>query len=265
MTALVHTNVKPTHRLLPVWLLRLVGVSSLAIALVRLVYYVNHLRKPTTGKSTTLKRITSSRLIDKVGQSPPYVRTPWWGARLVDHATTVASAFKPKKKLTISLKNTILWNPSQDVTISNHAFHENALALLTQLNQRYDLHLLIHTTTTDHDQIQRLLHTIVTQRIDVSRIVYCQNEQHKLDLIQNVLRPAIHIEGGWELDDGEDIIRALQSHVPRLVWVITRRRRTSFTTENIKPKDKDLVHPAVELTDSLLDSSLAREAGFMID
>lgn len=151
------------------------------------------------------------------------------------------------------------------MTISNHAFHENALALLTQLNQRYDLHLLIHTTTADHDQIQRLLHPAVTQRIDASRILYCQNEQHKLDLVQNVLRPAIHIEGGWELDDGEGIIRALQSHIPRLVWVITRRRRTSFTAENIKPKDKDLVHPAVELTDALLDSSLAREAGFLID
>ncbi|KAI8343216.1 hypothetical protein BC941DRAFT_448037 [Chlamydoabsidia padenii] len=204
--------------------------------------------------------MNSSQLTDKT--SPPYAHTPWWGARLVDNA--IAAVLKPKKKLTISLKNTILWNPSQDATVSNHAFHENALSLLTRLCQRYHVYLLIHTNNdNDRDQIQRLL-APVERFLDPSHFIYCQDEQQKIDLIQNVIRPAIHVEGGWELDDGEDIVRALSS-VQKLVWVITRRRRTSFNEENIKPKDKDLVHEAVELTDSLLDSSLAQEAGFIID
>jgi hypothetical protein len=86
----------------------------------------------------------------------------------------------------------------------------------------------------------------------------------KVDLIQT-LSPAVHVEGGWEVDDGEEIVRQLRSSVQKLVWVITRRRRTSFNKENLKSKDQDLLVDSVELTDSLLDTSLAREAGFTMD
>jgi hypothetical protein len=86
----------------------------------------------------------------------------------------------------------------------------------------------------------------------------------KVDLIQT-LGPAVHVEGGWEVDDGEEIVRQLRSSVQKLVWVITRRRRTSFNKENLKSKDQDLLVDSVELTDSLLDTSLAREAGFTMD
>lgn len=86
-------------------------------------------------------------------------------------------------------------------------------------------------------------------------------------MVQSVLCPAVHVEGGCELNDGEDIIRGLQSSlvVDKIVWVMTRRRRASFNKDNIKPKDQDILADGLELTDSLLDSSLAREASFFID
>lgn len=146
------------------------------------------------------------------------------------------------------------------------------MPLLSRLCQRYEVYLLIHTNNEDdHEQIQRLLTPIIgspttgTFLLDPSRVIYCQDEISKVHLVQNVLRPAIHVEGGWELDDGEDIIRGLNSSVNKLVWVITRRRRTSFNKENMKPADHDLLLDTVELTDSLLDTSLAREVGFVID
>ncbi|CAO3594694.1 unnamed protein product [Absidia cylindrospora] len=146
------------------------------------------------------------------------------------------------------------------------------MPLLSRLCQRYEVYLLIHTNNEDdHEQIQRLITPIIgdasssTSLLDKSRVIYCQDELAKVDLVQNVLRPAIHVEGGWELDDGEDIVRGLHLSVSKLVWVITRRRRTSFNKENMKPEDHDLLFDSVELTDSLLDTSLAREVGFIID
>ncbi|KAI8333433.1 hypothetical protein BC941DRAFT_434697 [Chlamydoabsidia padenii] len=305
MTALIHSNSKMTSRLLPIWLLRMVGYSSLAITLINFVILLCRRSPPTrqTIKTTSpftidsyqdepvqqksLRR-TSSSLADiyydksppvsRSSPSPPYTRTlspqqkHRWGSRLVDNVLAATSVLKKKKRLTISLKNTILWNPSQDVNVSNHAFHENAIPLLTRLCQRYEVFLLIHTNNEDdHHQIQRLLSPVISPTtqpplLDKSRLIYCQDEMAKVDLIKNVLCPTIHVEGGWELDDGEDIVRSLHSSsVSKLVWVITRRRRTSFNKENIKSQDQDLLLDTVELTDSLLDTSLAREAGITLD
>ncbi|CAO3624714.1 unnamed protein product [Cunninghamella blakesleeana] len=290
MATLVHPKQKSSlAKVVPSWLLKLVGISSLAITLFNLLLCWKknntpmkhkYVKSPPTrlsyaGSNNSLKRTTSS-LADI--QRNNYTRSPsptspirsssrttnhLWKPRFIDNMLSL----KKKKRMTISLKNTILWNPSQDVNSPNHAFHENAIQLLTQLCQRYEVYLLVHINHQEEkEQIDYLLKpTIQNQIIESSQIIYCQSEQEKYDLIQQQLVPSIHIEGGWELDDGEDMIRQLRSSIQQVVWVITRRRRTSFNQDNIKQKDKDILANNVELTDSILDTSLAREMGYFID
>ncbi|CAO3607947.1 unnamed protein product [Cunninghamella echinulata] len=296
MATLIHSKQKISlSKVIPSWLLRIVGLSSLAIALMNILLLC--WRKPAPKQkfiksppspnqlsciqTSGLKRTTSS-LADiqrnnytrspSPTSSPSPLRSPSrlsnsWTPKFIDNMLSLTK----KKRMTISLKNTILWNPSQDVNSPNHAFHENAIQLLYQLCQRYDIYLLIHITSQEEqDQIDDLLQQSIIKNqmmlmLDRSRIIYCQTEQEKQDIIQHQLCPAIHIEGGWELDDGEDLIRQLRSSIQQVVWVITRRRRTSFNKENIKQKDQDILADNVELTDSILDTSFAHDIGFMLD
>ncbi|KAI8084531.1 uncharacterized protein BX664DRAFT_337197 [Halteromyces radiatus] len=283
MSTLLKTDI--SHRLLPSWVLRIVGFSSFAVALINFLFLLcrrttrRYIKKPPAYQPTSLKRTSSSLANiqqECMSRSSPYARTPSpqsnnrWRSRLVDNVIAATSVLKKKKKLTISLKNTILWNPSQDVDVSNHAFHENAVLLLSRLCQQYEVHLLIHINNPDeHEQIKRLLTPIISGHssnilLDLTRIHYCHDEKTKLHLVQHVLCPAIHVEGGWELDDGEDMVRELRSSVTKLIWVITRRRRASFNKEDMKLSDQDILADNVELTDSLLDTSLARDLGFVV-
>ncbi|ORZ25580.1 hypothetical protein BCR42DRAFT_431232 [Absidia repens] len=306
MTALLRLQVtKMARRLLPTWFLRLLGFSCVAIAIVNFVILIcrrfplpigQFIKKDDSKTSSSetvalnkaLKR-TSSVLVNiqqdtSTSLSSPYTHTgsaqlrlgKWWGLRLIDCAIAAISELKQKKKLTISLKNTILWNPSQDITVTNHAFVESAILLLSRLCKKYEVYLIIHTNNDDeHNQIQHLLAPIIgslsialsssstktTPLLNKSRIIYCQDEMTKIQIVQSSLCPAIHVEGGCELTDGGNIIRGLQSSVDKIVWVTTRRRRASFIEANIDHKDQGMLTDGLELTDSLLDSSLARFEG----
>ncbi|ORX58326.1 hypothetical protein DM01DRAFT_1405933 [Hesseltinella vesiculosa] len=205
--------------------------------------------------SSSLRDLQSGKFSPTYERSPP--STPW-RTRFLGNLV-----LQKKKKLTVSIKNTILWNPSQDIDSPNHAFHENAIALLTQLCQQYNVHLLIQTNTDEErDQINRLLAPTVRRLVDPSsQIHYCSDEASKLNLVRR-LAPSVHVEGGWELDDGECLVRSLRTSVDKLVWIITRRRRTSFNKTNVQPQDQDILASNVELTDAFLDTTLARDAGF---
>ncbi|KAG0218920.1 hypothetical protein BGX33_005410 [Mortierella sp. NVP41] len=48
-----------------------------------------------------------------------------------------------RKVMTISLKNTIVWNPSPDPTTPNYGFVEGAIPLLLHLAENYNLHLIL--------------------------------------------------------------------------------------------------------------------------
>ncbi|GJJ75327.1 hypothetical protein EMPS_07685 [Entomortierella parvispora] len=48
-----------------------------------------------------------------------------------------------RRVMTISLKNTILWNPSPDPTAPNYGFVEGAIPLLFHLAENYNLHLIL--------------------------------------------------------------------------------------------------------------------------
>ncbi|KAL0095297.1 hypothetical protein F4703DRAFT_1938622 [Phycomyces blakesleeanus] len=254
----------------PTWLLRLVGGTSF-VALISLALYW-YRRFPPGGRralakdsssassssssleKSALRRTSSSRssLSDEGNANPPCENTSaGWGSRLLGN-----------------VRSTILWNPSPDVNVPNHAFHENGAILLLRLAQANEVYLIIHIHSEDErHQIQKLLEnaSLVGPRlIDSRRILYCSTEQGKIHLIRHI-EPAIHIEGGWELDDGEDIVRKVRPFVNKLIWVVTRRRRTSFNQSKLKESDEGVMGHNVELTDKLSDTSLAQEVGILFD
>ncbi|CAO3587789.1 unnamed protein product [Absidia cylindrospora] len=176
-----------------------------------------------------------------------------------------SSSSKKRKRVTISLKNTILWNPSSDVETPNHAFHEHGQALLSQLLQQHEVYILIHVTGEEEKaQMEHLLENGVLEGLDMRKVLFCSTEEGKIHIIRH-LEPQLHIEGGWEYDDGEDIIRKIRPFVAKAIWVITKRRRSSFNQANLKADDQGILGSNVELTDHLLDTSLAKDLGFTTD
>ncbi|KAI9490812.1 hypothetical protein BDB00DRAFT_768262 [Zychaea mexicana] len=231
--------------LLPRWIVRLLGYSSLAAAILSLIVYWYKRFPPSSGPTTASNSSAG------------------WGTRLLGG---VASSRK-KRVLTLSLKNTVLWNPSSDVDTPNHAFHENAAIFLNRLTQLFDVHVIIHVSSDDEkDQINQLLQNaglLEKGVLDTRKILWCSTEEGKIHMIRHI-EPAVHIEGGWELDDGEDIVRKLRPFVPRLLWVITRRRRSSFNQARLKESDQGIMGANVELADKLLETSVASEIGFAV-
>lgn len=151
----------------------------------------------------------------------------------------------------------MLWNPSSDVHTPNHAFHENAATVLSRLAQVYDVYVIVHINSDEERrQILELLENAgLTDVLDTRKILVCSTEEGKIHMVRHI-EPYIHVEGGWECDDGEDIVQSLRPFVSKLVWVIRRHK------DNGKVKEAPDMGANVELTEKLLDTSIAREVGF---
>lgn len=168
--------------------------------------------------------------------------------------------------MTISLKNTILWNPSSDVNSPNHAFHERSTYLLQQLSSHYHIYIIVHMNSPQERELidEMLTNSGMFKFIDRRKLLYCETEEGKIHMIRH-LEPAVHVEGGWEQDDGEDIVRKIRTFVGKVVWVITRRRRSSFGKDGVKAGDEDIIGPNVEITEKVIESSLAREVNVVFE
>ncbi|KAG1452112.1 hypothetical protein G6F46_002676 [Rhizopus delemar] len=166
-----------------------------------------------------------------------------WSTKLMEG---VMSAAGIKRKMTISLKNTVLWNPSRDVNTPNHAFHENTIPLLVRWSSAFDIYVIAHTTTPqDKHQIETLLNNSnLFNFIDSRKVLYCSSEQGKLHLIKQI-EPSVHIEGGWELEDGSDIVQRLED--TRVIWILPNQKKRELYQ-----------HFDMEITDHVLNTSLAR-------
>ncbi|KAL9537433.1 hypothetical protein MBANPS3_011782 [Mucor bainieri] len=190
---------------------------------------------------TSATSIASSRSTSPLGS---------WSSRLLDG---VISNIRGKKKLTISLKNTILWNPSRDVNNPNHAFHENTVSLLNKLAQVYDLYVIIHMNSNEErHQIHQLLvnaNLLNPLVIDECKVLWCSSEQGKIHVI-NHISPYVHIEGGWENDNGRNIIENLQ--VERMIWIGHQGGAVSMSSTKAN----------VEIADQILYTSIAKQVGF---
>lgn len=148
----------------------------------------------------------------------------------------------------------------------NHAFQERATYLLQQLSNYYHIYVIVHMNSPqEKDQIDEMLtNSGIFRYIDRRKLLYCETEEGKIHMIRH-LEPAVHIEGGWEQDDGEDIVRKIRTFVGKVVWVITRRRRSSFGKDSVKEGDEGIIGPNVEITEKLIESTIAREAGVIFE
>ncbi|CAO3668109.1 unnamed protein product [Rhizopus stolonifer] len=106
-------------RLFPPWILRLIGITSLATAVISLAVYWLRKHPPR-------RKVASNE------------RNIGWSNKLF-------KARKYRKKMTISLKNTVLWNPSSDVNM--YAFQEDVIQLLTQLSYLYDIYIVVQVNS----------------------------------------------------------------------------------------------------------------------
>ncbi|KAI8332712.1 hypothetical protein EDC96DRAFT_526397 [Choanephora cucurbitarum] len=240
-------------RILPAWLFKLIGISSLATALVGLALY--WLKKRSLRHSIKNNTTTSESSQDND------VADDGWSQKILNSLKSTVR--KNKKRMTISLKNTVLWNPSPDLETPIYAFRENSIQLLTRLSYLYDIYVIVHVNSREEQAgIEALLANasqgLFKELIDPRKIIYCSEEEGKVHIIRHI-DPFVHIEGGWERDDGEEIVKALKPFVNKLIWLMTRRRRDSFRPENLKDTDRAVVGQNVELAESLIETSVAQQ------
>ncbi|KAG2179763.1 hypothetical protein INT43_003546, partial [Umbelopsis isabellina] len=263
------------------WLLRIIGYTSVSVALVSLFmsWYRQYRRRlPRDGRrpnggSNGLRR-TSSNMNNMQGsssesegqQAQPNSLSSLGSKFLGGVMNATSNARRRKRVMTISLKNTILWNPSSDVNSPNHAFHERSTYLLQQLSSHYHIYIIVHMNSPQERELidEMLTNSGMFKFIDRRKLLYCETEEGKIHMIRH-LEPAVHVEGGWEQDDGEDIVRKIRTFVGKVVWVITRRRRSSFGKNGVKAGDEDIIGPNVEITEKLIESSLAREVNVVFE
>ncbi|CAO3690956.1 hypothetical protein G6F70_006280 [Rhizopus microsporus] len=238
---------KKKAAILPTWVLRLIGYSSLAAAIISFVIYWFKKYPPRRG-ITSNERNNSRQASNN--------NSIGWSNKLFKTS-------KNKKKMTISLKNTVLWNPSSDASM--YAFHENAVQLLSKLTHLYDIYVIIHVSSDEERRvIQSLLENaqLFTEKkestLDSRKVLFCSEEEGKMHIIRHI-EPSVHIEGGWERDDGEEIVKRLKPFVNRIIWVVTRRRRDSFRPENVKEEDQAILGHNIEVSEKLIDTSVACE------
>ncbi|KAI9282254.1 hypothetical protein BY458DRAFT_497638 [Sporodiniella umbellata] len=235
------------------WLfVKLMGCSSIITLLLSVLtyWYKNYQKKSISLKKANMCEIPRAEapLTPPLSpiQTPPLSPRDRWSTKLIDG---VMSATGMKRKITISLKNTVLWNPSQDVNVPNHAFHENSVILLSKLSQSYDIYLIAHTNTKEE---QQQIHQLLTKAnvfkwIDSKkRVIYCSSPLEKIQCIHDI-EPFIHIEGGWELGDGSEIIGNLQN--TRTIWVLPNQKKRAHYEQ---------YYEYVEITDRIVNVSIAK-------
>lgn len=146
-----------------------------------------------------------------------------------------------------------------------YAFQESSIQILTRLSCLYDIYVIVHVNSEqEKENIQSLLENasstdgLFADGVDNRKIIFCSEEEGKIHIIRHI-EPFIHVEGGWEKDDGEDIIKKLKPFVTKLIWIITKRRRDSFKPENVKIQDQGILGNNVELSDLLMNTSIAQQ------
>ncbi|GAA5804512.1 hypothetical protein EDC94DRAFT_549121 [Helicostylum pulchrum] len=221
---------RPSNKWLTIILIKWMGYSSFAAALVSVLVYMYKKKHYTIAPKLSSLQINTASCYNLNTQiqllTPPPSPEPTksWSTRLLNG---VISATRKRKRLTISLKNTVLWNPSRDVNTPIHAFHENTVTLLNKLVHLYDIYVITHLNSTEErDQINRLLSK---SNIDIHKILFCSTEQGKLHIIQH-LKPDIHIEGGCETTDGSFIINHLD--VKQKIWI--KKNNATYNTDHIQ-------------------------------
>ncbi|KAI8060018.1 hypothetical protein BC940DRAFT_312970 [Gongronella butleri] len=151
-----------------------------------------------------------------------------------------------RRRVTLSLKNTVLWNPSNDMENSVHAFKSDALTFLKALVRQHEVYIVAQVNNDEErEQLAALLEETPLEGFDPRKIVWCEKEEGKVHLVRH-LESQIHIEGGWEQDDGEDVVRQLKPFVPKIIWVQKQSRHVPLGA-------------SVEMVQDVVDTSFAKD------
>lgn len=107
-------------------------------------------------------------------------------------------------------------------------------------------------TKQEQDQIDNLLYNSnLFKCVDSRKVLYCSTEQGKIHVIRHI-EPSIHIEGGWELEDGNDIVKQLRNDT-QVIWILPNQKRQSLYSDQYND---------IEISDHVLNTSVAKSVGF---
>lgn len=135
-----------------------------------------------------------------------------------------------------------------------YGFQEKSIQILTRLSYIYEVYIIVQVNSTEEkENIQELLENAASvdglffDSIDKRKVLYCSEEEGKMHIIRHI-EPFIHVEGGWEKDDGQDIVNKLKPFISKIIWIMTKKKLDSILpTKNI------------ELSDLLIDTSIAQQ------
>ncbi|CAG8517929.1 761_t:CDS:2 [Ambispora leptoticha] len=135
-----------------------------------------------------------------------------------------------RKAMSISLKDTLVWNPSNDPDSPNYAFVENILPLLQVLTKSYDIHLVAPVKNEpEKEQILSLFRNadlFSPIGIDERKVLFCETEEGKIHIVRH-LESSVHIEGG-----SAETVDLVRGFVERIVWINSRSNNTIGITSN---------------------------------
>ncbi|KAF9421327.1 hypothetical protein BGZ94_008865 [Podila epigama] len=115
---------------------------------------------------------------------------------------------KNRKVMTISLKNTIVWNPSPDPTTPNYGFVEGTLPLLFYLAENYNLHLILLCPPPQQLQTRGKERELTIQEQDEMKQQQQLGQEREREQILTMLRNAglISSGGGPKLIDPRQLL-----------------------------------------------------------
>ncbi|KAG0338078.1 hypothetical protein BG000_004586 [Podila horticola] len=239
----------------------LVAYTTLACSLVSLGVYVYRQQK----KSSNAQRGSDQNSRQSLdGASQEGRSTEAQTSSLSRLGSKIARTVKKNRKvMTISLKNTIVWNPSPDPTTPNYGFVEGAIPLLFHLAETYNLHLILlcpplhrangkerELTIQEQDEIKQqqqlgqerereqilamlrnagLISTSGPKLIDPRQLLICETEEG----VSHVVR---HLESQVHVEARPSVVELVQGVVPKVV-VVQKKTGHSRTPSTAREED----------------------------
>ncbi|KAG0021047.1 hypothetical protein BGZ82_011441 [Podila clonocystis] len=238
----------------------LVAYTTLACGLVSLGVYVYRQQKKSSNPQRGSDQ-NSRQSLD--GASQDGRSTEAQTSSLSRLGSKIARTVKKNRKvMTISLKNTIVWNPSPDPTTPNYGFVEGAIPLLFHLAETYNLHLILlcpplhragkerELTFQEQDEIKQqqqlgqerereqilamlrnagLISASGPKLIDPRQLLICETEEG----VSHVVR---HLESQVHVEARPSVVELVQGVVPKVV-VIQKKTGHSRTPSTAREED----------------------------
>ncbi|CAG8625736.1 5871_t:CDS:2 [Paraglomus brasilianum] len=133
-----------------------------------------------------------------------------------------------KRHMSISMKDTILWNPSRDPRKPNYAFIESVLPFLHKISNYYTITLITPVSTPEERVaiISLLRHAGLFEGvIDERRVLFCETEVGKVHIIKHI-GASVHVE-----DSDTALFNMLSFY-----WILYLASALIWTTAQARPR-----------------------------